>query len=469
MLFNSFEFLALLAGTFVLYYAPGLSRIQIALLIAASLIFYGSFQPMLLLLLLLTLSINIIASHLVMAGSPGRRRTYAALGVIFNLGVLVFFKYGALIVNTLPFTTGSVGAFIVTLPLPLGISFFTFHGITLLVDTFREHRGRDAPAAGKSRITRHAAKVGIYFLFFPQLVAGPITKSRFFLPQIRTKRLHDVHWEYAFRNLVLGYFLKMVIADNLAQQTFWITYPYFIGRSATDLLTMLFGYSMQIFADFAGYSLIAIGIAALFGYYLPQNFNAPYLSQSFSEFWTRWHMSLSSFLKEYLYIPLGGNRGGKLRTYLNLFAVMLLGGLWHGAAWSYLTWGGAHGAALATERMFADRIRWPDHVVLKAVKTLIVFVYVTLAWLLFKLTDFSHVIEYIRTICANWNGGVDRDILLYTAAYSIPVVGYHLIRRFRDHLPAFRRIYLEAPLFGLMLFFILTNSGEPQSFVYFQF
>jgi len=448
---------------------PPLSRLQVPVLIGASIIFYSWSQPMLLLLLFTCLLINVVTSYLVIIGRKSWRQTHAALGVAFNVGVLVLYKYGPLIVHTIPFDTGSIGAFIVTLPLPLGISFFTFHGITLLVDTF--HARPDAPLLHEKEhsLLFYASKVGLYFLFFPQLVAGPITKARDFLPQIAAKHFEDIQWEYVFRNVTLGYFLKMVIADNLAQQTSWIRYPYFLSRATSDLLIMLWGYSMQIFADFAGYSLIAIGIAALFGYMLPQNFNSPYLANSFADFWRRWHISLASFLKEYLYIPLGGNRGGHLRTYFNLFVVMLLGGMWHGAAWSYMVWGGAHGVALASERVLRDRVRLPDKPAIRVVRISLVFAYVTAAWLLFKLPDFGNVVDYVRAIRDNTDMSGSADMRWLIALYSIPVAAYHFIRAYRQRFAIVDRPHVSALLYGLMIFLIATNSGVPQSFVYFQF
>jgi alginate O-acetyltransferase complex protein AlgI len=215
--------------------------------------------------------------------------------------------------------------------------------------------------------------------------------------------------------------------------------------------------------------LIAIGIAALFGYTLPQNFNSPYLAQSFGEFWQRWHMSLASFLKEYLYIPLGGNRGGRARTYVNLLTVMLLGGIWHGAAWSFMVWGGAHGVALVAERMLAERLRFPNWLAVQILRTAFVFSYVTLAWLLFKLTDFGHVVDYVTSIWQNWSWSGLSDTRWFIGLYSIPVVAYHLLHNFRQRLTFLDRTEVAAFLYGLMLFLIATNSGEPQSFVYFQF
>ena len=469
MLFNSFPFLVLVGCSFALYYAPSLTRLQVPILIGATVIFYAWSQPTLLLLLLTCLLINVVTSHFVIVGRKSWRWTYATLGVVFNVSVLVLYKYGPLIVHTIPFDTGSIGAFIVALPLPLGISFFTFHGITLLVDTFHTRNGAAPLHQKEHSLLFHASKVSLYFFFFPQLVAGPITKSRNFLPQIRAKRFGDIQWEYVFRNVTLGYFLKMVIADNLAQQTFWINYPYFLAHPTSDLLIMLWGYSMQIFADFAGYTLIAIGIAALFGYMLPQNFNSPYLANSFADFWRRWHISLASFLKEYLYVPLGGNRRGHLRTYFNLFVVMLLGGMWHGAAWSYMVWGGAHGVALAGERILRDRVRLPDKFAIRVLRTSLVFAYVTAAWLLFKLPDFGNVVDYVRAIWHNTDMSGSSDMRWFIGIYSVPVVAYHFIRAYRRRFAIIDRPHVAPFLYGLMIFLIATNSGVPQSFVYFQF
>src|SRR6185503_4842592 len=252
----------------------------------------------------------------------------------------------------------------------------------------------------------HLRRTLLYLTFFPQLIAGPIAKAHFFYPQIGPKPLSGIDWPLAIRALVTGYFLKMVVADNLQDQTFWIAYPHFLNYSSLNLAAFLFGYSMQIFADFAGYSLIAIGLAALFGYRLPQNFDFPYLSQSFSEFWTRWHMSLSAFLREYLYYPLGGNRKGPLRTYANLMIVMTLGGLWHGAALSYAVWGAWHRAAL-------------------------VFTFVSLAWLLFKLPNFSEAYAYSVALFENYRLPTNPAFLFLITLYSLPVIAYHALHLMR--------------------------------------
>lgn len=467
MLFNSFVFIGLFLLTFLLYYLPLLSKYQINILIISSLVFYSWHQPVLVLLLLFSVSINIFSSYFVAYGNPKHRKAYAILGVVLNLAILSFFKYSPLFARTFFKETSSVGEFLLTIPLPIGISFFTFQGISLVIDVFKEKYVKAEEVVPVS-FFRHSKQILLFKGFFPQLISGPIVKAHEFIPQIETKSIKDINWEVCFRNLVIGYFLKMVVADNLKDFTFWMTYPFFESQATLPLLAMLFGYSCQIFADFAGYSLIAIGLAGLFGYYFKANFNFPYISTSIREFWKRWHISLSSFLMEYLYIPLGGSRKGKKRTYINLMITMLLGGLWHGAAWSYAVWGGVHGLALSVERFFQDRIRIRQNVFIMFLKGLMVFAFVTLTWLLFKLPEFGYVIKYIRTLFTNFGTG-RIDIVFYILIYSLPVIfyhGYYLLKKSEWSL-AYRRV--DFAVYGFMIFMIMTNSGSPGAFIYFQF
>lgn len=472
MLFNSFEFVALVLATLGVYYLPVARKIQVLILIAASLFFYGYTNPKLLILFIVSVIINVTTSYLVVHGLPERRRMYATVGVVMNLLILAFFKYSPLFGRTFFVTGDSVGEFLAQVPLPIGISFFTFEGISLVVDAYR---GRNIPEyrslVAKS-ITKHAINTTFFVAFFPHLVAGPILKAHDFIPQIKEKFFRDLDWTYCYKALVTGYFLKMVIADQLNHHTFWIQYPYFETHSTFVLLTLLFGYSIQIFADFAGYSLIAIGVAGLFGYRLMENFNFPYISTSFSEFWRRWHISLSTFLREYLYIPLGGNRKGQGRTYFNLMITMVLGGLWHGAAWSYAVWGTFHGVALALERFWRDRYPAPKNpsILRQIVSGLLVFSFVTLAWLLFKLTDFSHVIKFMQALFNNTGFSSYMAIVVYVALYSTPVVLYHLYYLYKTHNPTHTLARRAEPYtYGLMFFLIVTNSGIGTDFIYFQF
>lgn len=467
MLFNSFVFAGLLSITFFLYNLPFLSRYQMVLLIVSSLFFYSYHQPVLVALLLLSVVINILASYFVVYGKPERRRLNAILGVGLNLAVLSFFKYSPLFAKTFFNPTSSAGEFLLTIPLPIGISFFTFQGISLVIDVFREKHVVAAEVVPLSFI-KHSKRIMLFISFFPQLISGPIVKAHEFIPQYATKMIRDIDWEYCFRNLVIGYFLKMVVADNLKDFTFWMTYPFFESHATLPLLMMLVGYSCQIFADFAGYSLIAIGLAGLFGYKFYANFNFPYISTSIKEFWKRWHISLSTFLMEYLYIPLGGNRKGKVRTYINLMVTMLLGGLWHGAGWSYMVWGGVHGLALSVERFFQDRVKIKGNLFVRFLKGLGVLSFVTMTWLLFKLPEFQHVIKYLKAIFSNF--GIGRiDIVFYIFIYSIPVIIYHALYLLKTREVYVRLKRVDFALYGMMLFMIITNSGTQGAFIYFQF
>ena len=388
-------------------------------------------------------------------------------GVSINLLILGFFKYNNLIIKSFDLS-GSPAEYLIAIPLPIGISFFTFQGISLLMDVYKGEYNSDR------NLKVHSVNTSLFISFFSQLIAGPILKASEFMPQIQRKSLKEIKVEQCFHHLVIGYFLKIVVADHLKNHTFWIAYPYFLNYSANDLIVMLFGYSMQIFADFAGYSLIAIGTAGLFGYSLRANFNFPYISKSFSEFWTRWHISLSSFLKEYLYIPLGGNRHGKIRTYSNLMIVMALGGLWHGAAWSYMVWGIYHGLALILERVINPlTVKFTKSSHLSALRVIIVFMIVTVGWLLFKLPEFKQVLLYLQAVKTNPVTFNRVELSFYTLLYSLPVVAYHihyLVKNSSSTYPNYLLSLLLRPLiYAILLMLILTNSGTPGEFIYFQF
>lgn len=430
MLFNSIDFIILLVVTFCLYYLQLFRKQQVVVLILSSLFFYAYNQPALLLLLLWSITINTIVSYAIVYKNDWGKKSLAITGVVLNLSGIAFFKYSGLLIRTFAFQNTDIGHFLILLPLPIGISFFTFEGITLVVDTFRNKKTNEYASIVVRSYQRHLSNTMLFISFFPHLIAGPILKAHDFYAQIGTKKISDINWDKVFGQLVVGYFLKMVVADNLKDFTFEMTYPYFERFSNIELLTLLFGYSMQIFADFAGYSLIAVGLGGLFGYRLPNNFNFPYIASSFSEFWQRWHISLSSFLREYLYIPLGGNKKGKVRTYLNLMIVMALGGLWHGASWSYMVWGTFHGLALALERFLSNLGVRSESDFYRLAKGFWVFVLVSFAWLLFRLHEFGHAIEYIRLLFVNTNISTDFLRVYYIALLSLPVIAYHILPMF---------------------------------------
>jgi len=430
----------------------------------------------------ISLLFNGWASHRLLdpATPQPTRRLILALGVSANLGALAFFKYAALLASTLlpePLAAAVLPQ-LQAIPLPVGISFYTFQGLSLVIDAWRRRtEGLEGLIDCLDRKPTFQARIWFFISFFPQLVAGPIVKAHDFVNQIGPKSLRDIDWAGATRCLITGYFLKMVCADNLKEATALIAYPHFEDLSSLALLALLYGFSFQIFADFAGYSLIAIGLGRLFGYRFQANFLFPYLSASLTEFWRRWHISLSTWLRDYLYISLGGSRRGTARTYLNLFLVMFLGGLWHGAAWSYAIWGTAHGIGLAIERalygenarsgLLRGRFRW--------IGTLITFNLVSLLWLLFKLPDFDHVLAYLRGL-ARGTGGIPPQTAYLLAVFSAPVVLYHLWgalaparARFAERFGAGAVRLLEGAILAALLFLIITNSGSPGAFIYFQF
>jgi alginate O-acetyltransferase complex protein AlgI len=444
----------------------------VLILLLASIYFYSIASLNATILFLFSIGVNAVISYLVFNGDPKRARFYVTAGVCINLGILIFFKYSKMFATTFipaTFENEPVVNLLMNVPLPIGISFFTFEGISLLVDVFKN---RDKPQTwGERNFFKYSLNTGFFISFFPHLIAGPILKANSFLPQIGHKSIREIEWEPAFRYLTLGYFFKMVIADNLKEQTMFLYFP-FSGMHPVDLLVMLLGYSFQIFTDFAGYSLIAIGIAKLLGYELIQNFNYPYISQSFSEFWKRWHISLSNWLKEYLYIPLGGNRKGEFRTYLNLFFVMLLGGLWHGATWSYALWGAVNGLALMIERFLGRYIHFSQTTLIKGMKMIIVFMVVSLAWLFFKLPDIQHVFAYYEALSFRYWTVYHPDYkMIYILIYSFPVIFYYVTYLVKEAHPQ-KRIFKETYsyiIYGFMLFMIVVNSGFTGNFIYFRF
>ena len=486
MLFNSWEFLSLLLATLILYYAPWSTgrhgkAWQVMVALIASVVFYGWEDPKLLGLLAVSCVGNSIATARIILykvqGDEVRVQHWVRLAVILNLALLGIFKYAPFFAGMMPFLPHNWVEAIKAIPLPIGISFYTFHGISMIVDVARGEvtREGDAMMSRGSRFAKGVRDIGFYLLFFPQLVAGPIVKAKQFWPQIAAKRWLDIPWALVLRSLILGFFLKMVVADNLAEQTASLTKPWLRSLGPVDLMLLLYGYSMQIFADFAGYSLIAIGLAALFGYKFPINFDFPYLSTSITEFWRRWHMSLSAWLRDYLYIPLGGNRKGEMRTYINLFLVMFLGGLWHGAEWKFALWGTLHGILLGIER-FWNRNRSKEEMKTRSpIRALAGWFYtfhaVTFLWLTFLMPDMNQIAYFFRELLIP--GRLIGPAIFTAVIFGSAVVFYHAFGWWREHrkesFARFRGSWSEAMAFGVLLFLILTNSGPPQGFIYFQF
>jgi D-alanyl-lipoteichoic acid acyltransferase DltB (MBOAT superfamily) len=378
MLFSSFTFVfnflpaVLLAFAAARRHSP---RAAILVLLGASLVFYGAWRPVYLVLFLASVALN-FSLGLLMA-DPRRRRGVGMLGVTVNLAALCYFKYTNFLLDSIGALTGTTLPF-ADIVLPIGISFFTFQQIAYLVDVMRG-----------AKVEREIVSYTLFVSFFPHLIAGPLVHHAEMIPQFKrgyTGR-SAVLAAQGFAIFAAGLFKKVVIADNLAQ----FASPVFAhldgggGVTASWAWLATLAYTLQIYFDFSGYSDMAIGLGLMFGIRLPVNFRSPYKSLSIIEFWRRWHITLSRFLRDYLYIPLGGNRFGEMRRYLNLVITMLLGGLWHGAGWNFLIWGGLHGVYLGINHLWRGVVGvgiggWP----MRAVSWAVTFAAVVLAWAFFR-------------------------------------------------------------------------------------
>lgn len=454
MSFTSWQFGIFVAVVFGAYYLPPFRSLQTPLLVVASLIFYGYGQPELLPLL----GLAVFGTYVFLVLALRSRTRWLPVGIAFNLALLAFFKYKFLFMNLA--SVGPTGVapvdFLLKLPLPIGISFFVFHNISLLVDLTR-----------KDRTPPSLWDVFLYIIFFPQLVSGPITRAEMFLPQIAPKFFKDIPFIEAAKWILVGFFFKLFVANNLNEMTSYLEFPLYETLRTQDKWLLVFLYSCQIYADFSGYSAIAIGLALLFGYRLPINFNVPYISTSFAEFWTRWHISLSNWLRTYLYIPLGGNRYGSARTYSNLMIVMGLGGLWHGAGLSYLLWGFLHGVFLVIERPLLPHLRRFDSSMLRVLQRCLIFICVSLLWIFFKLPDFNHATGFLSGLFVP-STNPNPTKLFYNLAllYSLPVIIQHSIpgTRLEGKFPR-----LEPYLYGAMGALTFLEAGPETAFIYFQF
>jgi alginate O-acetyltransferase complex protein AlgI len=459
MTFTSWQFGIFVITVFGAYYLPAFKALQIQLLVIASLFFYGYGQPELLPLL----AVAVIGTYIFLILAFQNRRVWLPIGIAFNLALLAFFKYKFLFLDPVSHAKVDVALIdlLLKLPLPIGISFFVFHNISLLVDLTKAKAVRP-----------DLTSVFLYIIFFPQLVSGPITRAEMFMPQITPKYIADIPFVEAAKWILTGYFFKLYVANNLNTITSYMDFPFYETVRSVDRWLLVLLYSYQIYADFFGYSSIAIGLGLLFGYRLPVNFNIPYMARSFAEFWTRWHISLSTWLRTYLYIPLGGNRLGAARTYLNLMIVMGLGGLWHGAALSYLAWGLLHGFLLVIERpllFYLDGL-WRNRILgqaFTAFRMLFVFICVSLAWVFFKLPNLDHALSFFGGMFADHP--LANHIRIYRSLafiYALPVILQHAMPRDR-----FGRLQqgLEPYLYGVMAVLTFVEAGPDTTFIYFQF
>lgn len=499
MTFTDPSFWWLAAVTFAIWFVlRGRYWVVLGSLAIASLVYYGHDHWWLVFLILSYCIVNwSVALWTFRSKSP---RLATAIGVSFNLIVLAFWKYTPLLLTTLAGLAGQTGITL-SLPstrdwaIPAGISFYAFTGIAYMVDVYRK------TMPPETNLLRYC----LYITFFPHLVAGPILRPNEFLHQLQPGRL-PVRPDNALEAMWLiawGLFKKMVVADRIALSID----PFFahVGDSTTDgvwSLPFVYLYAFQIYLDFSGYTDIARGIALLFGFRWPDNFNCPYLAVSIQDFWRRWHITLSRFLKDYLYISLGGNRKGRWRTQANMMITMLLGGLWHGASWSFLLWGAIHGTLLCSHRIWSEtRIAsWLNsrgailRSVWSAVSVALTFHAVCLAWCFFRITDYRASLTCIR----KWfdfdasqpivGGAADLSVWMLLAGYlvlslllhKLPMLQANDARRPAQSIRDPRAAGIPDPVFtrglqwglcfaSLVLVFVLSPDVDAPPFIYFQF
>jgi alginate O-acetyltransferase complex protein AlgI len=469
MLFPTLNFLLFFAAVVIVVFAlRGNYYLRKLALLLASYFFYAQWNWHFCALLGFSSAVSYVAGRLIAAEESAISRKLALAGAIsIHLLLLGTFKYCDFFVSSINSLAHSLGLGY-ELPffeviLPVGISFFTFHGISYVVDVYRR----------EVAVCRRLTDLFLYMSFFPQLVAGPIVRAAFFLPQLYCPPRDRIALGPPLMLIAGGLFKKAIIANYLA--TDLVDPVFFDPASFTtlDLLIAAYGYAIQIYCDFSGYSDMAIGMAALLGYRFPPNFNQPYRAQSLQEFWRRWHISLSSWLRDYLYKPLGGNRCGRWITIRNLMITMLLGGIWHGAAWKFVAWGGMHGVGLVAERALLGTIpRAPRSRLLRMLATFAVFHFVCLAWVFFRADSFDAVMIYLTAAC-HYSPGVAQ-----VTPFTVSLIALGFAMQF---LPAdiARRVAVRIafwPEWALTLTFVFcvmaVNALGPDGvapFIYFQF
>jgi len=464
--FNSPEFLLFLPAVMLLYTAVfRRESFRNVLLLCASYAFYMSWNWKYAgLIALSTLVDYLIGRRMGVEERPKLRRLLLVISLVVNLGLLGVFKYYNFFIDLSRDTFSLFGLDLsVThhqLLLPVGISFYTFQTLSYTIDLYRKEIG----------VERSLLKFAVFVSFFPQLVAGPIVRAREFLPQLNlTPRITAERVHYGMWRVFRGLFKKIVIADLLAGLAVDGVFARPGDFSSLDLLMALYAYAFQIYNDFSGYSDIAIGAACMLGFKIPENFNRPYLAQNVREFWTRWHISLSSWLRDYLYISLGGNRGTRRRTSINLMATMLLGGLWHGAALNFVFWGAYHGLLLAFSRK-SNRRPGEVPLLVKVRRRVVCFHLVLIGWLLFRVTSFENLIEYLAGL-AQLSGGTQLHpycyaiLLLGAVMHFLPQDGIARLGKGICSLP----VPVQAGAYTLLLLVFSALTMQAPAFIYFQF
>lgn len=470
LLFNSVLFLGLFLAFYAVYIAlRNTYRLRIIYVILFSLFFYYKSSGIYFLLLIFSSIVDYYIGQLLCKKKKiWVRKSFLWLSVFINLGLLGYFKYTNFFIANFNALTGDDIA-LIDIFLPIGISFYTFQTMSYSIDLYRR----------KIEPARNFFDFLFFVSFFPQLVAGPIVRAAQFIPQITRRPLLSAYRLDKALLLIMGGLLKKaIISDyisvNFVDRVFDNPYLY----SSFENLLASYGYAVQIYCDFSGYSDIAIGLGLLLGFTLPQNFRSPYQSASITEFWRRWHITLSSWLRDYLYISLGGNRKGVWRTYFNLFMVMFLGGLWHGAAWKFAVWGMLHGVLLAIERFFGKLFVLPKTKLRRFLGWAFTFHFVIFAWIFFRATSWDNAMAVISQIGKLFEDnyvvtqilkGYKYIVLLMFLSLTVHLIPnrilFLLYGYYRKIPIVLKSLFLAVVMWSLYL----TLSSEVQPFIYFQF
>lgn len=473
MLFNSFEFLLFLPIVFVLYWFVLNKSLkwQNALVLGASYFFYSWWSYKFMGLLMLSTALDYAYGFWVASPNRKKAKLFLWLSVLNNLGILAVFKYYNFFATQFQQGFESLGLHInVTLlhvALPVGISFYTFHGMSYVFDIYR----------GLQKPVRSFIDYAVFVSFFPLLVAGPIERANHLLPQVQKPRFFEYAQALEGCRLILwGLFKKVVIADAIAEVIDPIFASYDTYNSPTLILAAI-GFAFQIYGDFSGYSDIALGTAKLFGFELLSNFRFPYFSRDLAEFWRRWHISLSSWFRDYLYIPLGGSKVGLVKAVRNTFIIFLVSGFWHGASWNFIVWGGIHACGflplLITKRnrvhtdIIAQNRKFPNGRELR--QMLLTFGFVTFAWIFFRADTLPDALGFIKATFRNWStlGSITGKSILALGALLIGIDWYLRHNERQPRVP--KKSAVRLGIYFVMAIAILLRLGGQQSFIYFQF
>ena len=493
MVFNSYTFIVFFMVMLVLHNLPFTWKVKKINLLLASYLFYAAWNPPFILLLWLSTVVDyFVGRALYTQENKHKKRLLLVVSLIGNLGMLCFFKYGGFLLENFTHLVNALGLdFHPAKPniiLPAGISFYTFTTLCYTIDMYKR----------KSKPVKSLLDFSLFVTFFPHLVAGPIVRPPQLVPQFETaRRANQQQMMQGLLLVTLGLFMKVVLADSMLSASANTVFNSHGAVSTLDAWSGVMAFSGQIFFDFAGYSTCAVGVALCLGFVLPQNFLYPYAAIGFSDFWRRWHITLSAWLRDYLYISLGGNRNGKYRTYINLMLTMLLGGLWHGANWTFVAWGALHGFYLWVEKIIADirhnRVKplainptgdvgvlgpVPEIIKKKNLSNfmlaMVTFFFINVTWVFFRSPDFTSAWQMLTSMFTAVPKG---EVLLSTlsiikiAVIMFFVIAFHWMMRNTRVLIVAEKLpwWLLGLIWSLLLILLILSQESSSSFIYFQF